>query len=289
MISSLHCPNGHGEINEEGFLCKRIINEDGSEIYREIGKQGLVISQGNTSSQSMATLLETISRLESPEVTQSDVVDFAEASARKWNKKRAKRRFNRWLRQAENDLPPIRDARLHDLAQRLVEDARSRIDNSPGWTSEDVLRWGGNGFLCELKAYEIRRDGEPVLLVRSDLPVHVIQAFKQARECYRWGLDAASFGLCRIVLDIVVSLIDERKRDISWPQPVREEFRSILNCVPSDLFSDAEKRWASTFWARTSAFLHGRGMLPGEDDACDALQNTATILDRLATRGAFKV
>ncbi|MGC1341006.1 MAG: hypothetical protein WA854_01690, partial [Candidatus Binataceae bacterium] len=89
-------------------------------------------------------------------------------------------------------------------------------------------------------------------------------------------------------LDISVALIDERKRDNNWPRPAREEFRSILNCIPSDLLSAAEKKWVSQFWARSSAFLHGKGPLPAEEDAWTALQTTASILDRLAARGAFK-
>jgi hypothetical protein len=96
-------------------------------------------------------------------------------------------------------------------------------------------------FLNALKDYEVRRDGEPVLLVRGEIPDNVAQAFRQGRECYRWGLYAASFGLCRIILDAVVTFLDERKRDATWPQPVREEFKPLLNSIPPDLLSDMEK------------------------------------------------
>jgi len=282
-----NCPNGHGEISEEGLLHKAVINIDGSETYVEVGKEGVIVCRGENSSEKISTLLETILRMEIPERTETGTLDFAQASARKWNRKRAKRRFNRWLRENNNDLPPIKDARLRDLAARLIEDTQKRIDASSGWTSDDVLRWGADGFLNELKAYEVRKDGEPVLLVRGEIPDDITQAFRQARECYRWGLYAASFGLCRIILDAVVTVINERKREVTWPPPLREEFKPILNSIPSDLLSDKEKSWARKFWERSSNFLHGRGALPGEDDAWGALSATATILDRLAGREAF--
>ena len=287
LFISLNCPNGHGEITEEGLLRKAITDRDGSTTHIEVGKESLVICRGESPSERITTLLQTILRMGTPERDDAGVVDFAQASARKWNRKRAKRRFNRWLRDTNNDLPPIKDPRLRDLAERLIRDARSQIDAATDWTMEDLHRWAGDGFLQELKYYETRRDGEPVLLVRGEIPDTITGAFEQARECYRWGQYAASFGLCRIVLDIVITLIDQQKRDASWPLPVRDEFKPLLSCIPSDLLSDREKHWVSEFWTRSSSFLHGRGLLPGEDDAWSALQATATILNRLAGREAF--
>jgi hypothetical protein len=283
------CPNGHGEMTEEGLLRKTIINLDGSKTYTEVGKRGVVICQSRSENRSewISSLLETILRLE-PQQSDAGVIDFSEASARKWNRKRAKRRFGRWFRGTNNDLPPITDVRLRELAYGLIGEARDQAESESCWTTEDVSRWGGDGFLQQLKDYEIRREGEPVLLVHPEIPDDITGAFQQARECYRWGQDAASFGLCRIVLDTVIRVIDERRRDASWRQPIREEFKPLLNCIPPDLLSDSEKEWVSRFWTRSSDFLHGRGPLPGIEDAWDSLQATATILDRLVRRGAFR-
>jgi hypothetical protein len=282
------CPKGHGQITEEGLLCKTISKLDGSKNYIEIGKEGHVICEGENPSDRMVALLKTILSLETREQSNSGLLDFAHESARKWNRKRAKRRFIRWLRESRNNLPPIPDARLRDLADRLIREARDRTDAGAYYMMEDLDRWSSYGVLQELKEYEIRRDLEPVLLVRSEIPGNVSKSFRQARECYRWGQYAASFGLCRIILDIVVALIDEEKRDSTWPEPMRDEFKPILNCIPSNLLSDREKDWIANFWTRSSNFLHGKGSLPGEDDAWDALQATATILDRLVAREAFE-
>lgn len=234
----LRCPSGHGEITEEGLLRKTVTKLDGSKTYVEVGKEGVVISRGDDPSERITTLVEAILRLETPEGTDLAVLDFAQASARKWNRKRAKRRFSRWLRETSNDVPPIKDPGLRDFAGRLIWDAQNRREASSDWTTEDLSRWAGDGFLQELRDYEIRRDGEPVLLVRGEIPDAITRAFQQARECYRWGLYAASFGICRTVLDIVVTLIDEGKRDASWPLPVRDEFKPLLSCIPTDLLSD---------------------------------------------------
>src|ERR1700691_5600194 len=99
---SLRCPNGHGEITEEGLLRKIVTSLDGSKTSVEVGKEGVVISRGENSSERITTLVETILRLETPELGDSGVLDFAQASARKWNRKRSKRRFNRWLRETSN-------------------------------------------------------------------------------------------------------------------------------------------------------------------------------------------
>jgi len=286
--TSPKCPNGHGEITEEGLVSKTIINLDGSKTYATIGKDGGVICCGANHSEQITALLETILRTEEPARSDMGIFDFVQASTRKWNRKRANRLFGRWLKESDNNLPAIRDGRLRDLADRLIRDAQNQVEGSSGWTMEDLDRWSSRGFLYELKLYEIRRDREPALLVRGEVPETVTQAFRQAKECYRWGLYGASFGLFRIVLDIVVTLIDELKRDASWPQPVREDFKPLLSCIPNDLLSDREKTWAAGFWTHSSNFLHGRGPLPGEDDAWAALQATATILDRLAGREAFR-
>lgn len=187
----------------------------------------------------------------------------------------------------DNDLPPIADSRLRELASRLVREAQERSEGSDDYSTEDLIRWSGNGFIYELKAYETRRNAEPVLLISAEIPGKIAQAFQQARECYRWGLYAACFGLCRIVLEAAVRFMDEKKRTASWPLPVRDEFKPLLSSIPPDLLSEKEKAWASDFWTRSSKFLHGIGPLPGEDDAWSALRATATILNRLSARGAL--
>src|SRR5713101_2650383 len=165
------CPNGHGLITEEGLL----LTSSG-----EVGKGGLVISYGDSPASCFATLLETISRLDRPDPSGNEVLDFARASDKRWNRKRAKRRFHRWLRETDNNLPPITDPRLRECAKRLTEDARSQVEASTCWTMEDLERWGRSGFLQELTDYESRRDAEePILLLADDLPERIGQAFKQ--------------------------------------------------------------------------------------------------------------
>ena len=245
-----------------------------------------MISRGDDPSEQITTLVETISSLETPEGDDSGVLDFAQASARKWNRKRAKRRFNRWLRETSNDIPPIKDARLRDFAKRLIWDVQNRTDASSDWTTKDLSRWAGIGFLQELEGLRNSERRRARLLVCGEIPDAIKRAFEQARECYRWGLYAASFGLCRIVLNIVVTPRVLGKRS-SWPLPVRDEFKPLLNCIPSDSLSDREKHWVAGFWTRSSGLLHGKGALPGEDDAWAALQSTVTILHRLTAKEAF--
>src|ERR1700687_2135618 len=100
-----NCPHGHGEISEEGLLRKGITNIDGSGTHVEVGREGTVICRGGSPSEQVTVLLETILRMETSVRTDNETFDFAQASARKWNRKRAKRRFNRWLRENNNDLP----------------------------------------------------------------------------------------------------------------------------------------------------------------------------------------
>jgi hypothetical protein len=269
------------------LLDKLISNADGSKSYVEVGREGTIICRGGHSWCDVPSLLATILRLETPEATNLAVVDFAEANTRRWNRKRAKRRFKRWLRENDNYLPAIADARLRELADQLIRDVQERVDTSGRWTVDDISRWGGNDLLQKLKDYEIRKETEPVLLVGGDVPEVIRRSFNEARECYRWGLNGACFGLCRMVLDIVIRVIDEAKRDSTWPVPLRDEFKPLLQCIPSNLLSDREREWVSKFWRQSSNFLHGGGFVPGEDDAWSALQVTATLLDRLAGRKAF--
>jgi hypothetical protein len=102
-----NCPNGHGEITEEGLLQRTIINSDGFKTYVEVGKEGVVVYRGGSPSEGMTALLETILRMETPERSDTGILDFAQENARTWNRKRAKRRFSRWLRESNNNLPPI--------------------------------------------------------------------------------------------------------------------------------------------------------------------------------------
>jgi hypothetical protein len=176
---------------------------------------------------------------------------------------------------------------LKELASHLRRCAQQDVDISAGWTIEDLTRWGGSELLQELKDYEIRKDTEPVLLVCSEVPENITDSLRQARECYRWGLFAACFGLCRIILELTVNFIDENKRAASWPSPIGSEFKAILNSFPPDVLSEQDRKWIGKVWSRSSEFLHGRGQLPAEDDAWDALQGSVTILERLAARNTF--
>jgi hypothetical protein len=240
-----NCPKGHGRITEEGLLDKVISNADGSKSYVEVGRGGSIICSGGHTWCDVPSLLATILRLQTPEASKPAVVDFAEANARRWNRKKAKRRFKRWLRENDNYLPPIADGRLRELADQLVWDAPERVDTSGRWSFDDISRWGDNDLLSKLKDNEIRTETEPVLLVRGEIPEVIRHSFNEARECYRWGLNGACFGLCRIVLDIVIRVIDETKRDASWPQPLRDEFRAVLHSIP--LLSDSERARVSNF------------------------------------------
>jgi hypothetical protein len=197
---SFECPNGHGAVTEEGLLSQLITNVDGSKSVVEVGKGNFVISRGSTPSDRLTSLLDAILRLETKKPTDETVADLRQRSATNWNLKRAKRRFRRWLRDYKNDLPTITDSRMLELAERLRND-QSQVRTDNGWSMEDILRWSSSGFLYELKQYEDRLDEEPLLLVGEEIPQAIRKAFQQARECYRWGLYAAAFGLCRIVLE----------------------------------------------------------------------------------------
>jgi hypothetical protein len=163
-------------------------------------------------------------------------------------------------------------------------DLQERVNTSGHWTFDDISRWGDNNLLSKLKDYEIRKDTEPVLLIRSDVPDIIKRSFEQARECYRWGLYGACFGLCRIILDVTVRVIDETKRNAI---PVHDEFGPLLNCIPDNLLNESERKSVSKFWTQASNFLHGKGPWPGKDEAWESLHFTAIIVDHLAGRTAF--
>jgi hypothetical protein len=86
-----NCPNGYRSITEEGLLSTYILNSDGLQTWAEVGKQGVVISQGRNPAERITSLLESILRLEGPQAGETGVAAaMAAVSAREW-------RFVRYL------------------------------------------------------------------------------------------------------------------------------------------------------------------------------------------------
>lgn len=261
------CPGGHGLITEEGLLLTR---------EGEVGKGGFVISRGETDSAKITSLLQSIRDLEFVPSSSKNVVDLAQQRAKGWNRKRAKRRFRRWLSDYDNSLPPIPDAELRSLAERLLaEDQRKVQDSSHYWENDDLIRWMEYGLIDQVQRYEALRGSEPVLILAGAIPEDVRHAFDEAKECRRWGLNEACFALCRRIIDIALRSV--------WPTPVGGTFNTkVARC---DALSPEEKTWINRFWERSSNFLHGK---EEAGDAWQKLETIAAILQRLAERGAFE-
>lgn len=140
------------------------------------------------------------------------------------------------------------------------------------------------GFLQELKEYESRKEGEPILLFSEEIPGPLGKAFQQARECYRWGLFVATVGMCRVVLETAVRLAAERKREPSWPQQIDKNFKDRLSCVPHHLLSPTDRKRAEKIWDDCNTALHEAEASFGDDDAWQTLTDTAAIVATLANR-----
>jgi hypothetical protein len=289
LQSTIECPNGHGEITEEGLLLKLESGQEGATIVSEVGKRGQVICQYGGTYNLVETLLRAILQLENQIGRVDKIVDIEEVSSRQWNRKRAKRRFVKWLKENNNDLPALKDPVLLQLAQRLrSESLESGGTTSDSYSMDDILRWSSRGFLQELKEYELRMEQEPIRFSLEEWPASLKKAFDQARECYRWGLFVATVGMCRVILETVVTLVDAQMRKPSWPRPIDSTFKSIVNSIPPEILSLKAQEHAKSIWDDCNTALHEPGASFDEDDAWQTLHYTAAIASELVKHGAIK-
>ncbi len=74
------------------------------------------------------------------ELPVDNIVDIEEVSSCQWNRKRAKRRFVKWLKEHNNNLPALKDPVLLQLAQALrSESLGSRGTTSEWYSMDDIL------------------------------------------------------------------------------------------------------------------------------------------------------
>lgn len=262
------------ELTPEGLLV---------EGNREIGKKDVLIHEVG---ESLETLLKRVAQLENHAQQIGKVVDI-ETAGTSWNAKTARRRVRRWVFEHDNKIPPIRDEDLRKLIQRIMAEGETPLGDR-----DDILeqynRYWSNGLWLRLEYYERRKMDEPMLILADELPKEIRSAFLEARECYRWGLFTAAVGFCRVILENVVKLTYELRRDSSWPSPIDDSFHSLVNCLPDKLLSVKERERVKEIRRQCNDALHNAAASFSEYEAWLALSDTVAIVTRLVNSGGLK-
>jgi hypothetical protein len=278
-------------LTDEGLAVEKATDSSGETQIIEWGRGGQVIWKYLAGAARAEPLLTTISELsQALNRTEEKVVPLAAANL-KWNLKRAKQRFKRWFAQIADGLATIPDANLHRLAEEILKE-------SPELDYDEIFDrvWnetlsGENGHLDQILGYEHAKAAEPPL-VFGDLPETTRDALLEAREAWRWGLPVATVALCRLVLEDVIRRAAKESNSKSGPTPIfgyemagddrRDDFSSLVSCIPNEVLPPFHKGEASRIWRRASDALHGSETKP---EVAWIYQATLTIARILLNRG----
>ncbi|MDO8433961.1 MAG: hypothetical protein Q7S58_16300 [Candidatus Binatus sp.] len=279
---SARCANGHGEVTEDGLLLTTEKAADGYEVTQEAGKDGRVICRYGGPWKIADTLLQSILDLERQRLGPGKTVDLLSAKKIQWNLKAAKRRFRRLLNRSNNNLPPIEDQSLRELAAELLDEYRKGMwTGDDAWYSDDdLMRWSQEGFFQELKDYELRKSREPMLVLSKLLPEPLSTAFHQVRECYRNGLFVGTVGMSRVILEDVVKRASGDLEDGS-------SFVQMVYRLPESLLQTRDKQKAIRLKFDSNTVLHAAGVGFSESEAFLHFSGVAEIVSILANKGTL--
>lgn len=258
----LHCPRCEVELTPEELVVERTTDVKGHPLIREIGKGGFVIWEYRPDDARIESLLSRIAELdEDREAAPGEPIPL-EQGVRKWNRKRAARRFRRWCLECDNRFLEIEDDRLRSLAQNiLLERPEPELDGALWDRVFAETSSNQNGHLDRIFNYESTKASEPAVPFK-DLRPETKRALREAQEAHRWGLRVATAALCRVVLEDVVRRAAASYAAERGPSALFREdspFKTLLDWIPPEALTARARERALEIWREASAAVHKAG------------------------------
>jgi hypothetical protein len=285
-------------VTPEDLIVRQLPAQDGWTLVQEVGKLEYVIYEYRVHEDPsdpelftidhsgleflLARLEELENRCEEMRAAKPTPIELP---AWRWNRKRAARRFRRWVRDYSLTALEIPE-HIHGLVNRVL------ADESEVHTEHDVDWWlkklWEQGEIWELEEYERRKQERPIL-VATELNDAVRALLSEASEAYFHGLFRATVALFRALLEDAVKQV-LRTQGIF---PIRPDnivfFRTLLKSIPSRFWSNEELDIANNeIKDRGDAAMHEGQARFTEDEARRILVLTTRLIQALVNRGGLQ-